>query len=126
MIVLDALIFNTDRHFGNFGFLVDNRTNQIVAPAPLFDHGNALFNFAGQDDLSSDEALKAYADTLLPCVYDDFVASAKKVLTPAHKDGLRHLLNFKFKLHSHYNLPKHRLKLIEKQIRRRAKELLES
>ena len=125
MIVLDALIFNTDRHFGNFGFLVDNRTNQIVAPAPLFDHGNALFNFAGQDDLSSDEALKAYADTLLPCVYDDFVASAKKVLTPAHKEGLRHLLNFQFKKHSHYNLPKHRLKLIEKQIRRRAKELLQ-
>ena len=126
MILLDALIFNTDRHFGNFGFLVDNRTNQIVAPAPLFDHGNALFNFGGEDDFSSDEALKAYADTLLPCVYDDFVASAKKVLTPAHKEGLRHLLNFKFKKHSHYNLPKHRLNLIEKQIRHRAKELLES
>ncbi len=125
MIVLDALIFNTDRHFGNFGFLVDNRTNQIVAPAPLFDHGNALFNFAGTDDLSTEEALKAYADTLLPCVYDDFTASAKKVLTPTHKEGLRHLLNFKFKKHSHYNLPRHRLKLIEKQIQCRAKELLE-
>ncbi len=125
MIILDALIFNTDRHFGNFGFLVDNRTNQIVAPAPLFDHGNALFNFAGTDDLSTEESLKNYADTLLPCVYDDFTASAKKVLTPAHKEGLRHLLNFKFKKHSHYNLPKHRLKLIEKQIQRRAKELLE-
>ena len=125
MIVLDALIFNTDRHFGNFGFLVDNRTNRIAAPAPLFDHGNALFNFAGQDDLSAEEALQAYADTLLPCVYDDFVASAKEVLTPAHKEGLRRLLSFKFKKHSQYNLPNHRLKLIEKQIQRRAKELLE-
>ena len=125
MIVLDALIFNTDRHFGNFGFLVDNKTNKITAPAPLFDHGNALFNFAGRDDLSSDEALKRYADTLLPCVYDDFVASAKKVLTSAHKEGLRHLLNFKFKKHSRYNLPADRLKLIEKQIQRKAKELLD-
>ncbi len=125
MIVLDALIFNTDRHFGNFGFLVDNKTNKIVAPAPLFDHGNALFNFAGRDDLSSDEALKRYAETLLPCVYDEFVASAKKVLTSAHKEGLRHLLNFKFKKHSRYNLPADRLKLIEKQIQRRAKELLD-
>lgn len=125
MIVLDALIFNTDRHFGNFGFLIDNKTNKISVPAPLFDHGNALFNFAGRDDLSSNEALKRYADTLLPCVYDDFVASAKKVLTPAHKEGLRHLLNFKFKKHSRYNLPADRLKLIEKQIQRRATELLD-
>lgn len=125
MIVLDALIFNTDRHFGNFGFLIDNKTNKIAAPAPLFDHGNALFNFAGRDDLSSEDALKRYADTLLPCVYDDFVVSAKKVLTPAHKDGIRHLLNFKFKKHSRYNLPADRLKLIEKQIQRRAKELLD-
>ena len=125
MIVLDALIFNTDRHFGNFGFLVDNKTNKIAAPAPLFDHGNALFNFAGRDDLASDEALKRYAETLLPCVYDEFVASAKKVLTSAHKEGLRHLLNFKFKKHSRYNLPANRLKLIEKQIKLRAKELLD-
>lgn len=125
MIVLDALIFNTDRHFGNFGFLIDNNANKIVAPAPLFDHGNSLFNFAGRDDLTSDEVLEQYADTLLPCVYDDFIASAKKVLTPAYKEGLRRLLNFKFKKHSRYNLPSNRLKLIEKQIQRRAKELLE-
>ncbi|MBR6825441.1 MAG: XRE family transcriptional regulator [Oscillospiraceae bacterium] len=125
MIVLDALIFNTDRHFGNFGFLVENQTNKIVAPAPLFDHGNALFNYAGKDDLQSEQTLTTYADTLLPCVYDDFVTAAKQVLTTTHKEGLRHLLNFKFKKHSHYNLPNHRLKLIEKQIQRRAKELLE-
>ena len=42
MFVLDAVICNTDRHCGNFGFLVNNNTNQIVAPETLFDHGNAL------------------------------------------------------------------------------------
>lgn len=50
MIIFDALIYNTDRHFGNFGVLVDNSTNKIVAPAPMFDHGNSLFNFAWRDD----------------------------------------------------------------------------
>ena len=125
MLVFDALIFNTDRHFGNFGFLVNNKTNKIAAPAPLFDHGNSLFNFAGADDFSSDAALKQYADTLMPCVYDDFTASAKKVLSAEHKEGLRRLLNFKFKKHSRYNLSNDRLKLIEKQIRLRAAELLE-
>lgn len=125
MLILDAVIFNTDRHFGNFGFLVDNETNRIVAPAPLFDHGNSLFNFAGNDDLTSDKALSDYAETLLPCVYDDYVGTAKQVLTPEHKDALRHLLTFRFKKHPRYNLPDVRLRLIEKQIQRRAKELLD-
>lgn len=124
MLVLDALIFNTDRHFGNFGFLVDNKTNKIVAPAPLFDHGNSLLNFAGRDDLFSDETLKKYADTRLPCVYDDFVGTAKQVLTSEHKLRLRSLLKFKFKKHPRYNLSNERLKLLEKQVQRRARALL--
>lgn len=125
MLVLDAVICNTDRHFGNFGFLVDNRTNKIAKPAPLFDHGNSLFNYAGRDDLESDEALSAYADTLFPCVYDDFIAAAGKVLTAEHREGLRRLLNFKFRKNPRYNLPQSRLMLAEHQIQRRAKILLE-
>lgn len=125
MIVLDALICNTDRHYGNFGFLVDNKTNKISAPAPLFDHGNSLFNFAARDDMDSYEHFENYAGTLLPCVYDDFIVEAKTVLTKEHRDKLRGLLNFKFKKHPRYNLPNERLKLIEKQIRDRAKLLLE-
>lgn len=125
MFVLDAVICNTGRHFGNFGFLVDNRTNKIVAPAPLFDHGNSLFNYFGADDLASAETLAAYAETLLPCAYDDFMGTAKAALTPEHKEGFRHLLEFRFKRHTRYNLPPKHLNLIEKQVRKRAKILLE-
>ena len=125
MFVFDAIVCNTDRHFGNFGFLVDNHTNKIVAPAPLFDHGNSLFNYAGMEDFASMNALQAYADTLLPCVYDDFIGTAKRVLTAEHRKGLRKLLEFKFKRHPRYNLPKERLVLIEKQIQKRAQELLD-
>lgn len=125
MLVLDAVICNTDRHFGNFGFLVDNKTNKIVAPAPLFDHGNSLFNYGGRDDFESDKSLATYADTLIPCVYDDFIGTAQAVLTPELREGLRHLLNFKLKKHPRYNLPSKRLRLIEKQIHARAKALLE-
>ena len=124
MIVFDAMICNTDRHFGNFGFLVDNKTNRIIAPAPLFDHGNSLFNYAGEDDLSSLSALIDYANTLYPPVYNDFITEAKNVMTPAHHEALRHLLTFKFKRHSHYNLPAERLHLIEQFIHYRATELL--
>lgn len=78
MIIFDALIFNTDRHYGNFGFLIDSHTNKIIAPAPLFDHGNSLFNLVGTDALKSKESFWKYAKTQLPCVYDDFVSEAKK------------------------------------------------
>lgn len=124
MLVLDAVICNVDRHFGNFGFLVDNRTNKIAAPAPLFDHGNSLFNLAGRDTLSSGKALDEYAETLVPCVYDDFIGTAKNVLSNRHREGLRRLLDFQFKRHSRYNLDKKRLDLIENQIHKRTKELL--
>lgn len=125
MLVLDALIFNTDRHYGNFGLLVNNKTNKISAPAPLFDHGNSLFNFAGRDDLESYDNFSQYANTLLPCVYDDFISEAKSALTKEHRKRLRSLLNFKFKKHARYNLPNKRLNYIEKQIQSKAKELLE-
>lgn len=125
MLVLDAIICNTDRHFGNFGFMIDNVTNEIVAPAPLFDHGNSLFNYAGNDDLKSEKTLATYAETIFPCVYNDFIGTAKVVMTPKHREGLRLLLNFKFKKHSRYNLPDKRLKVVEKVISQRAQQLLE-
>lgn len=125
MIIFDAVIFNTDRHYGNFGFLVDSTTNKIVAPAPLFDHGNSLFSLAGRDALVNEESLKKYAAALKPCVYDDFVGEAKSVITHEQKNILRCLLNFRITRHSRYNLPNNRLTLIEKTISSRVKEIIE-
>ena len=124
MLVFDAVICNTDRHFGNFGVLVDNETNRIVKPAPLFDHGNSLFNFAGKDDLDSEEAFESYISTLLPQAYDDFIADAKSVMTERNRDQLRHLLTYRLKKNPRYNLPENRYSLITKQIQKRARLLL--
>ncbi|MBR3645517.1 MAG: hypothetical protein IKN54_03795, partial [Lachnospiraceae bacterium] len=41
-IVVDYLISNSDRHSGNWGFFMDNRTGKIVCMHPLFDHNNAF------------------------------------------------------------------------------------
>lgn len=125
MFIFDAVICNVDRHFGNFGFLVDNKTNTIAAPAPLFDHGNSLFNLAGNDVWENDESLQDYIDTLLPCTYDDYIQKAKSVLDNDNRKKLRHLFNFKFKKNPRYNLDGKRLKMIENQIRKRAREILD-
>lgn len=125
MIVFDAVVCNTDRHYGNFGFLVDNDTNQIAAPAPLFDHGNALFNLAGLACWMDEKELEEYIEALQPAVYDDFLGTAKELMGDRQREQLRHLLTFKFETHHTYNLPVRRRRMIEKQIQKRARQLLE-
>ncbi|MBO7621400.1 MAG: hypothetical protein J6T06_12870 [Victivallales bacterium] len=124
MIVFDALIYNVDRHFGNFGLLIDSKTNRIVSPAPLFDHGNSLFNLVALDIIDNSSAMRKYAKTLLPCVYDDFVVEARKYITHEHRNSLRKLLDFKFKRHPQYNLDSKRLSMLERMVSERAKEIL--
>lgn len=125
MIVFDAIICNNDRHFGNFGLLVDNDTNKIAGPAPLFDHGNSLFNFAGREDLVSKEAFETYVNTLLPATYDDFIGTAKEVMSDKLREKARHLLNYKIKKNARYNVPEERYKLINWQVQKRARMILD-
>jgi len=116
MLIFDAVICNEDRHFGNFGLMIDNQTNQIVDTAPLFDHGLSLFNYAMAEDLID---IDAYAQTRLMATSHDFITFTKQLITKAQKKKLRKLINFKFKKHSRYNLPPQRLKIIEKFIQTR-------
>lgn len=43
MMALDFLVENTDRHYGNFGFIRDVNTLKFLGPAPLFDNGTNLW-----------------------------------------------------------------------------------
>ena len=43
MMVVDYLIANTDRHWGNFGFIRDANTLEWKGFAPIFDSGNSLW-----------------------------------------------------------------------------------
>ena len=42
MITLDFLIYNEDRHFGNFGIIRHPETLEVLSMAPLFDNGSSL------------------------------------------------------------------------------------
>ena len=44
MILLDYLMVNTDRHFGNFGALRNSETLEWIGIAPIFDTGTSLWN----------------------------------------------------------------------------------
>lgn len=42
MVIADYVLGNTDRHNENWGFLIDNDTNNIISLAPLYDLNQAL------------------------------------------------------------------------------------
>ena len=122
MLVFDALIYNEDRHFGNFGMMVDNKRNEPYAFAPLFDHGLSLFNYAMADDLDD---LAAYAKTRSSSYGVPFENIVKEFAAPRQKEMLRKMIGFEFKRNRAYNLPAKRLRAIEKYLQQRVRELIE-
>lgn len=122
MIIFDAVICNTDRHFGNFGLLRDNYSGMYVGAAPLFDHGMSLFNFGMKEDIRN---INEYAKTRLNAFNTDQVYAAKSFIGNSQREALIRLINFKFERHKSYNLPEWRLASIEKFIQYRISELLD-
>ena len=45
MNVIDYLIGNVDRHWGNWGFTVDNKTNKLGKLYPLMDFNKAFLSY---------------------------------------------------------------------------------
>lgn len=122
MLVFDAVILNEDRHFGNFGLLIDSHTNEIIAPAPIFDNGLSLLCYAMDSDF---ENISNYISTRQPATYQDFISFVKPLMTVRQKDKLRKLINFKFDKHTRYKLSNKRLKQLEKIIQERVILLLD-
>ena len=62
MFIIDSLIGNTDRHNGNFGFLIDV-TNNNITNAPIYDCGSCLSPMLDDNDISklSDSEIKNIA-----------------------------------------------------------------
>ena len=121
MLVFDALICNEDRHFGNFGLMVDNKTNQPYAFAPLFDHGLSLFNYAMPDDMKT---LDEYAKTRSSAYGVPFDNIVREFISPRQKEQLRKMIGFRFEKHPRYNLSADWLKAIEKTMQNRAQAFL--
>lgn len=122
MLVFDAVIMNEDRHFGNFGLLVDSHTNQIIAPAPIFDNGLSLLCYAMDSDFKD---INKYIVTRRPATYQDFISFVKPLMTVRQKDKLRKLINFQFIKNTRYKLSNKRLKQLEKIIQDRVGLLLD-
>lgn len=121
MLVFDALIYNEDRHFGNFGVLRDNHSGKIIAPAPIFDNGLSLFCYAGKEDYAH---LDEYAKTRSNPYNVSYEEVCAEVMGVKQKEQLRRMIGFKFRRHPSLNLPEEHLVAIENHLETRVRQLL--
>lgn len=122
----DAIICNPDRHLGNFGYLVDNDTNEIIGAAPIFDNGYGLFALAldrpgsEYDDL---EHLEKYSNKISPALYLNWLDFPGGI-TDEMKARAKRLVGFRFRRHANYNLSTRRLRIIEDFLQKRIAEII--
>lgn len=121
MFIVDAVILNEDRHKNNFGFLVDNEKQKIVAPAPLFDHNIALLPYGEEEEFGN---IDEYLSRKGPKLSNDWLKTAAYCMTPAAKKALIRLKGFSFERHDRFNLPEWRLDALEELINQNIEEIL--
>jgi transcriptional regulator with XRE-family HTH domain len=124
MLVFDSIIYNTDRHYGNFGLLRENSSGEYIAPAPIFDNGLSLLCYAMDYDLTSYDSdyMREY---LFPVSELSFDEQARRVIGRLQRQQLRRLLRFEFTPHPRYNLEPKRLEFLNQFVRYRVRTLLE-
>lgn len=121
MLCFDSVIYNEDRHFGNFGVLRDNKSGRVIAPAPIFDNGLSLFNYGMLDDLKK---LDEYRKTRLTSTGESFDDIVRAFCGKAQREQLKRLIGFRFDPHEAYNWEPERYRIIESFIEKRVLELL--
>lgn len=124
MLVFDALIYNEDRHFGNFGLLRDNHTGKIKAPAPIFDNGLSLLCYVGREEIEDFEKLWEYAQTRTNPYRLSFEEVCAAVMGREQKEQLRRMIGFTFKRHPSLNFPEEHLRALERLLEIRVRKLL--
>ena len=122
MFVLDALILNTDRHLGNFGFLFDNQTMEVKTAAPMFDHNRSLLFDLDEDQLARPDW---YIGKCRPRIGVDFIKTAKGMLTDEIRQELKNLDGFRFAPHPTIELPKGRLEALSDVVEGQRRAVLE-
>ena len=91
MVVADCITLNSDRHFGNFGFFVNNETFERTVLNPCFDFNMAFVPFAedgfdfGKGSNGTEFDFDKYLSERPPVIGSDYVAPARAILTPEIK-----------------------------------------
>lgn len=121
MMILDAIILNTDRHLGNFGVLFDTDTMQVTTMAPVFDNNRSLLFDLDADQLNHAER---YIARLTPRLGSDFIVVAKALMTDEIRNDLKNLYGFAFQEHSQIPVADNRLEKLSGVVNGQIRQLI--
>lgn len=121
MCILDALIFNPDRHYGNFGVMFDTDTMEPIELCPVFDNNRSLFPDLDQEQL---ENPNWYLGKCKPKLGRDFLITARGLMTSEIRGDLKNLIGFQFQQHDRIRAPQERLDALSSIVNRKIREIL--
>ena len=121
MCVLDAIILNPDRHYGNFGALFDTSSMAILGMAPVYDHNRALFPELDNDQLRSPDWHIAHCK---PKFGTDLLLTAKGLMTGEIRKDLKKLQEFQFHQRPIFKADPERLETLSGIVQRRIHQML--
>lgn len=124
-LLLDCLTVNTDRHFGNIGFLYHNDSFDIVDVAPIYDNNLALL--PGWLSFFP-ESVMEYAERLVAADGSDFIKLGCCVLEelPAMREKVQKIAEcFELKSKGELNFKRERLEDLGRVVRYQARKILQ-
>ena len=121
MCVLDAIILNPDRHYGNFGVLFDTTTMEILRMAPVFDNNKSLLPELDNDQLATPGW---YIARCRPRLGRDCIITARGLLTEEIRADLETLRDFTFRQHPKIQAEQVRLDALSAIVRERIRQIL--
>lgn len=121
-MIFDGIICNQDRHFGNFGYLINNNTGDFIKPAPIFDNGMSLLYRGAAVDLANPlPYIKGSGGEGVMGRFDDRIWD---FIEKRHLPFLRKLTTFKFQNHPKYPISEKTIALLSKFINKRAQRAM--
>lgn len=123
MLVIDSVIFNQDRHNGNFGFLFNNDTLDIMDFAPIFDLNLSLFVYAMKKEFDKPGDLLS---GMGPKIGNDFLRVGQIALRDEIRDKLKSLCDFEFTFKGDDKFEPWRVKTVTEIVQRQANAILKN
>lgn len=112
LILFDAIIGNRDRHLGNFGMIINNKTFEVLNPAPIFDNGESILNYYNFNKNLEFGVYSSRTNSLGQRFNEVF----KNYVQQRHKNFFEKLKTFKFERHPEYNLSENILASFERHL----------
>lgn len=121
MLVLDAVIFNVDRHLGNIGLLVENDTQKPLGIAPNFDFNLSMLPYVVMEEF---ERIGTKLLDYSPAIGNDFTRIGQKMLTAEIRRELINLQGFRFSFRGNREFAPARVLALEEMVNRQIQAIL--